>query len=254
MSNQLILDVREKYLIEELEKSVSIKKEQLELGDIVFKKNDEIILIIERKTINDLKASICDGRHREQKLRLLGSGTSKERLMYIIEGDFNKSMDSKISGMPISTLIGSLINTQLRDNIKVYKTSSLFETSEFIKKLWDKLNKDGDEYFNDNEQKITASKYSSSLKTSKKANMTSEVWFITQLCLIPQITEKIANEIVKKYQNIHLLMQEFERTPEHLKEKLLADITYPLNTDNKTRRIGEKNSKRIYMFLYGLNE
>jgi hypothetical protein len=84
--------------------------------------------------------------------------------------------------------------------------------------------------------------------------MTSEVWFITQLCLIPQITEKIANEIVKKYQNIYLLMQEFERTPEHLKEKLLADITYPLNTDNKTRRIGEKNSKRIYIFLYGLNE
>jgi len=144
MSNniELILDIRERHLISELEKYFTVKTEQLELGDIIFKKDDEIILIIERKTINDLKASICDGRHREQKARLIGSGNSVNRIMYVIEGDFDKSLDTKVTGVPISTLIGSLINTQLRDNIKVYKTNSLFETSEFIKKLWDKLNKE----------------------------------------------------------------------------------------------------------------
>lgn len=247
----LILDNREKYLITELQKTVSITTEQLQIGDIIFKKDEEILLIIERKTILDLKASICDGRHREQKARLLGSGTPKERIMYIIEGDFN---NTNISGIPVSTLIGSLINTQLRDGIKVYKTVSLAETAQFILKLWDKLKKDGDEYFIDTDNKISASTYSSTLKTSKKANMTPEVWFITQLCLIPQVTEKIADQIVKKYGNIFTLIQEYNSTPEHLKEKLLADITYPLSSGDKHRRIGEKISKRIYNFIYGINE
>jgi ERCC4-type nuclease len=251
---RLIIDNREKYLITELEnKKINFSTSQEEIGDIIFKKDEEIIFIIERKTVDDLKASICDGRHREQKLRLLGSGIPKERIMYIIEGNLDLYLETKISGVPVSTLLGSIINTQMRDNIKLYKTQTLIETTLYIIKLLDKFNKDIDNYFVE-DNTITSSKYASSLKKSKKANMTSEVWFITQLCLIPQITEKIANEIVKKYQNIYLLMQEFERTPEHLKEKLLADITYPLNTDNKTRRIGEKNSKRIYIFLYGLNE
>ena len=255
MSNniELILDIRERHLITELEKYFTVKTEQLELGDIIFKKNDEIILIIERKTINDLKASICDGRHREQKVRLIGSGNSVNRIMYIIEGDFDKSLDTKVAGIPISTLIGSLINTQLRDNIKVYKTNSLFETSEFIKKLWDKLNKDYENYFNDDNEKISSSKYASTLKTSKKANMTPEVWFITQLSLIPQVTEKIANEIVQKYKNIHVLIQEYDKTPEHLKSKLLSDITYPLAKGDKVRRIGDKISNRIYNFFYNID-
>lgn len=256
MSNpiELILDTREHYLIEELQKSFAVNTKQLELGDIIFKKDDEIILIIERKTINDLKASICDGRHREQKARLLGSGTSINRIMYIIEGSLDKSMDTKVAGVPISTLLGSLINTQLRDNIKVYKTNSLLETSEFIKKLWDKLNKDYEEYFNDDNEKISSSKYASTLKTSKKANMTPEVWFISQLSLIPQVTEKIANEIVKKYTNMYTLMQEYDKTPEHLKPKLLADITYPLAKGDKVRRVGDKISHRIYNFLYNIGE
>lgn len=256
MSNpiELIVDKRERYLIAEMEKSFSVKTEQLELGDIIFKKDDEVILTIERKTINDLKASICDGRHREQKARLIGSGKSANRIMYVIEGELDKSLDTKVSGIPISTLIGSLINTQLRDNIKVYKTNSLFETSEFIKKLWDKLNKDYENYFNDDNEKISSSKYASTLKTSKKSNMTPEVWFIAQLSLIPQVTETIANEVVQKYGNMYLLMQEYDKTPEHLKPKLLSDITYPIAKGDKVRRIGDKISQRIYNFLYNINE
>lgn len=254
MSVEITIDNRERGLIEELNKTHEIKTENLDIGDIVFKKDDETLLIIERKTIEDLKASICDGRNREQKARLLGSGLSSNRIMYIIEGDLDQSMTKKVSGLPISTLLGSLINTQLRDNIKVYKTSSLFETSEYIRKLLDKLNKDVDEYFIESDQKISASKYSSTLKTSKKANMTPEVWFITQMCLIPQITEKIANEIVKKYENMNNLLKEYTTTPEHLKEKLLSDITYKLSCGKKERRVGDKISKRIYLFLYGIVE
>jgi hypothetical protein len=84
--------------------------------------------------------------------------------------------------------------------------------------------------------------------------MTPEIWFISQLSLIPQVTEKIANEIVQKYRNIHELIQEYDKTPEHLKPKLLSDITYPLTKGDKVRRVGDKISQRIYNFLYNITD
>ena len=252
MSIELIIDVREHHLIEKLQLlSLKFSQEQLAVGDILFRNQDrETILIIERKTVNDLKASICDGRAREQKLRLLGSEIPPEKIMYLIEGNLDKNLDDKISGLPVSTLLGSLINTQLRDNIKVYKTLSLEESVNYIVKLWDKLIKDGELYFQ-SKKNISQGEYASSLKKTKKANMTPEVWFICQLTQIPQITDKIAEVIVEKYKNLMTLTREYEKTPDHLKEKLLEDLTYVLSS-GKNRRIGEKISQRIYNFIYGV--
>lgn len=252
MSIELVIDNREHKLIEELKTTHEITVEQLPVGDIVFRQDGKTILIIERKTINDLKASICDGRGREQKARLLGS-TPLDRIMYLIEGNLNKSLSSKVSGLPVSTLIGSLVNTQLRDGIKVYKTASLTESADYIRKLLDKLTKDGDKYFKDDEKSISASKYSATLKKQKKANMTPQVWFIAQLSLLPQITEKVADVIVTKYPTVVQLTLEYEKTPEHLRPKLLADLTYPLKT-GKSRRVGDKMSTRVYKFFYGIED
>lgn len=148
MSIELVIDNRENHLINTIQTMViskdKVKVEQLTIGDILFRKDEETILIIERKTVADLKASICDGRNREQKARLLGSGTAINRIMYLIEGDLTKD---KVSGIPTTTLLGSIINTQLRDNIKVYKTSNITETATYVLKILEKLEKDGAEYF-----------------------------------------------------------------------------------------------------------
>ena len=249
MSIELIIDTREHELISKLSCIVKIKVEQLDIGDIVFRQGDKVVFVIERKTVNDLKASICDGRGREQKARLLGT-TPRQRIMYLIEGSLNKSLDDKISGLPVDTLIGSLVNTQLRDGIHVYKTVSIDESVNFLYKLLDKLQKDGDKYFNE-EKNITNSEYSSSLKKSKKANMTPSVWFINQLCLIPQVTEKVAEEIVKIYPTVKDLFLNYEKTPEYLRKKLLSDIKFSVKGD-KQRRIGDKISSRVYEFFYDI--
>lgn len=253
MSIELIIDCREHKLINILETSnISKSIKQLDIGDILFKKENETILIIERKTINDLKASICDGRAREQKARLLGT-TPRNRILYLIEGSFNKPLEYDINGLPLSTLIGSLINTLLRDDIKVYKTFDINETAEFIRKLFIKLNKDIDKYFNtynnNNIQHISPSTYSSTLKKVKKTNMTPEVWFLSQLSLIPHISQKISTVIVEKYSSVTNLVLAYEKTPEHLRSKLLSDITYITN-NGKSRRIGNKISERVYIFFY----
>ena len=200
--------------------------------------------------MNDLKASICDGRGREQKARLIGS-TPRQRIIYLIEGSLDKTLNSKIGGIPVSTLIGSLINTQLRDGIKVYKTSTIDESAEFIIKLYEKLEKDGDTYFMSEDGKSSDSTYAATLKKSKKANMTPKIWFISQLSLIPQVTEKVSAIIVEKYPSVRMLIQEYEKTPEHLRIKLLSDLTFTL-ASGASRRIGDKMSARIYHFLYGI--
>ena len=170
MSIELVVDNRERQLIDLLGKQDFIVIESLNIGDIVFRKGNEILFVIERKTIADLKASIVDGRNREQKARILGSGVKKEQIMYIVEGNLNKLLTNKIDGMPLSTMVGSMINTQLRDGIKIYKTVSLLETSQFILKLYDKFKKDGSTFFNGDVgvSSVSVVDYIATIKKKKK--------------------------------------------------------------------------------------
>ena len=237
MTIELVIDNRERHLIEALGEC-KMTVETLDIGDILFREGEEVILIIERKTIADLKASICDGRAREQKARLLhSSGIHVSRIMYLIEGNLDKPLKSNCQGLPVSTLLGSLINTQLRDGIKVYKTASLKESSAYICKLLDKLQKDGDKYFKQEAKCMTAGQYSATLSKVKKANMTKEVWFLQQLSLIPGVTETTAEPIVAKYPTVSTLVLEYQRTPEHLRSKLLEDLTF-------TRKTGKTEESR----------
>lgn len=253
MQINMILDTRENELISKLsEMKVDFTVQQLDIGDILFKRGQEDIFVIERKTVRDLKASICDGRSREQKARLL-SNFSKERILYLVEGTLNRKLTDKIDGIPVSTLLGSLINTQLRDNIKVYKTDSIEESANFLVKLLDKLSKDLDEYFNNSEYSISASEYASKLKKSKKANMTNQVWFISQLLMIPGVSENIADIITTKYRTPYDLFSGYEKISESLRPLLLAELTFKQPKSGKQRRIGKVISERVYNYIYGIS-
>ena len=245
MTVKLTVDNRENHLIKLLNtNNASFEVKQLELGDIVFEnENVDVILIIERKTLHDLKASICDGRLREQRSRLISNYDTK-RIMYIIEGDINTMNTS----MNIDTLMGSMVNMQLRDSIMVYKTYNILETMRYILKLQSKLEKDISDYFKEN-RVITKTEYCSTIKTKKKSNITHENWFITQLALIPNITEYIAESIMDKYSSLPNLIKEYESIDEDKRPFMLSDITY-INKNKNTRRIGNKNSQKIYNYIY----
>ena len=81
---EFYIDNRETKIIEYFKKNPSdcIEYSQLDLGDFMFKYNGVVILIIERKTIEDMASSIKDGRYREQKSRLV-SNYSKNQILYI---------------------------------------------------------------------------------------------------------------------------------------------------------------------------
>ena len=57
---------------------------------ILIKYDNELLLIIERKTLSDLASSVKDGRCKQQKIRLLNN-FPKHKICYLIEGDLNKS-------------------------------------------------------------------------------------------------------------------------------------------------------------------
>ena len=62
--------------------------ENLHLGDIIIcddKGNEKII--VERKSLADLAASIRDGRYKEQGFRLNQSSLHNHHIYYLIEGD-----------------------------------------------------------------------------------------------------------------------------------------------------------------------
>jgi ERCC4-type nuclease len=251
MNVELVIDTRERYIIKHLKGTIEFSVEQLDLGDILFRQGEETVLLIERKTINDLKASICDGRHREQKARLMGCGLARDRICYLIEGDLDRDLTTPFSGFPVSSLVGSLINTQFRDGIKVYKTHSLHESCEYIKKLLDKLTKDGNKYFGSQTQGCSSAQYAATLKRRKGANMTARVWFVSQMCLVPRVTEKVAAKVAETYESMRALCDKYAHMEENDRGGLLENMTYELNT-GKSRRIGPVISRRIYEYIYGL--
>ena len=141
----------------------------------------------------------------------------------------------------------------LRDGIFVYKTSSILETSEFIKKLHEKLEKNINIFFNFTDIKsISLHEYASTLKKKKKNNMTPNIWFINVLSQIPQVTEKIGFEIIKNYDSVLSLISAYSKcTSQEDSKKLLSEIKIPIGI-NKHKRLGYVISERIYNFFNGI--
>ena len=67
-------------------------------------------------------------------MRLLNSQISKDKIVYLIEGKLEPNL--VIDKVPYNTFIGSMINTIIRDNFKVYQTQDLEATIFFLKEVW----------------------------------------------------------------------------------------------------------------------
>jgi len=223
----IILDNRERDLIKLCNNNnIEITCKNLDIGDIIFEENNENIYIIERKTFDDLGASIKDGRYKEQKIRLLENNNNN--VYYIIEGNikFCKTLNKK-------ALLGSLINMIFRDNIKIIFSIDLNQTYEILLQIKDKYNS-GKFIKNKND-----SNYVSSIKLNKKDNLDKKTCNIIQLATIPGVSKNIASVILEKYENLNNLIKEYEINGENILEKISLG----------KRNIGKVLSKKIYDYL-----
>jgi len=243
------IDNRENKLIAYLEtkKEISYEKKQLLLGDIqlfVNKKENEISpfidYVIERKTVKDLLASVKDGRYKEQKGRILSQIEQKYigTFFYIIEGSSHY-----LKPYEKSIYQGALISISLRDNIHIIKTDSICDTGDFLIRLYKRLIK---EDLHNIENEIQPIKYIETLKASKKANIEPITAQCMALGVIPGISYKIANQIIKKYKTLGDLFDAYQSLEtEEEKINLLKNIEI-----TEKRNLGLSASKNIYKYLF----
>ena len=114
----------------------------LDLGDVVIKNDNIILCIFERKTINDLLASIKDSRYTEQSERLNDLELDNNCIYYIIEGNRNnfvgtqeKIIYSCIYSLSYNKGFSILLSNNIQDTIKlIQEIKNRLENYKSIKK------------------------------------------------------------------------------------------------------------------------
>jgi crossover junction endonuclease MUS81 len=224
MNIELLIDIREKKLIESLQnKSIPFITTKLDVGDINIHVNDEPIIIIERKTTNDLDCSIKDGRYKEQKYRLCNLKKENIKVIYLIEGQFKSSQGWSAQ-----------INTMVRDDFHVFRVFNIKESVEFIETLMTNLPK----YISDllsNKSNISP-EYLDNICVKKKQSSQTDI-FSMQLQQIRGLSKPIADCVQSKYKN-------WKEIVENVDINTLQNLQYEGKT-GKSRKIGKVVAERL---------
>jgi len=256
------IDSREKDLVTKMTflistvpafRNLKVITENLPIGDIIISgKNNEDILIIERKTIVDLLSSIKDGRYEEQSYRLNGTPLHNHNIIYVIEGDVNKMnmfMDTKFEKL---TLYSAIFSLNYYKGFSVIRTFTLDETALFICNSTSKLMKgettDRKSFYSntptENDSSEDSNKeYIGLVKKVKKENITVENIDEIMLCQIPGVSTATAISIIKKFNNMANLIKCLEEN-----EKCLNDVTN-VNNKGQSRKITKTSIANIIKFL-----
>lgn len=111
---------------------IQLSKEVLPLGDIFIKTDeDKDVMLIERKSLQDLLASIKDGRYEEQSYRVMhSSGFPPHSVLYLIEGSLSElrtPMEKKI-------VYSALTSLNYFKGFSVIRTMNIRETADYV--IW----------------------------------------------------------------------------------------------------------------------
>ena len=224
-----------------------LEKRVLQLGDILFTSDDESVtyLCIERKSFQDLLASIKDGRYTEQSYRLSNCYPNPHNVVYLLEGMLSTVKDKK-------TVISCIASLNYFKGFSVHRTVSMAETALYVLCMADKMSR---EFKKGNSQQASTQQqasvqqvsavveaqstdYCNVVKVSKKANITKEN--IGQLILmqIPGISSTIAIEIMRPFKSFIDFVDHIRTNPEYLNTVTV-----------KQRKIGSNIVKGIQEFI-----
>ena len=160
MELQLRIDTRETELYKKCEQQISntsvfkdikLHSETLPLGDIIISNGNHDLLVIERKTIADLSSSIKDGRYDEQSYRLNGLPHHNHNIIYLIEGDINKTNTFKgynqfrpsgNTGDNKMTLYSAMFSILFYKGFSLMRSQTIDETALMICNMVYKISKD----------------------------------------------------------------------------------------------------------------
>ena len=238
---KLIVDNRES-IKEDVLKLEGTHLESLELGDYVFRVEGEVALVVERKTLADFAASITDGRHREQKSRLLGV-YPKGVIVYLIEGDIMRADKAlRHSRINVDTLMSAMLNTMLRDSIQVIRTSGPEETVYVLSCMREKLTKGYTASSTHSESLVSAA-----VKSCKRDNVTPKVALQMMLSCVPGVSVSTAGRISERFTDMRNLVDTLAAMDAQPQIDFIKDIR--VGSEAKSRKISKKAAENVVVFL-----
>lgn len=251
------IDARERDLIglvkEKLGENaqITLVVEALDVGDIIFAEDDKELLVIERKKVSDLAASIVDGRYKEQSYRLDGYPLHNHNIVYMIEGNLAQSRMSK------DTLNSSLFSMNYVKGFSVWKTNNLQDSAAFLVNSLKYLAKGSSKipYYKStdaqNDQTLpqeggaaSEKDYVSVVKTAKKENITPNNIGEIMLCQIPGISATTALAIMQHFSCMVNLIADLQEKG----EECLHEVKIP-STNGASRKLNKTCIANLVKYL-----
>ncbi len=235
---------------------IKLISQTLPLGDIIINDGINDCVIIERKTLSDLAASIKDGRYEEQSYRLNGLQHHNHNIIYLIEGDvcrFNSFKDR----IDKQTLYSAMFSINYFKGFSVMRSNNLEETAmiacNMVYKLVGGLKagklafysniltniETTDSQIND----VTEKDYCSVIKKVKKENVTQDNIGEIMLCQIPGVSSSSALAILTQFKTLPNLIKSIQDD-----ETCLNSIS-TIDSNGKSRKISKTTIATIVKFL-----
>lgn len=133
---------------------------------------ESILLIIERKTVMDLAASIRDGRYEEQGFRLNDAAVPNHNIVYLVEGDVQRVLATNCyakNRITPDAMYGAFASIMFFKGFSLYHSLHLSDTCAFICHAHRKLHKEMG-LTNTNTSKNTAKTRSAKGERSRKSD------------------------------------------------------------------------------------
>ncbi len=236
-----------------------IKSERLPLGDIILHDpagQGRDIVLFERKTLNDLAASIQDGRYKEQSFRLLQqssatatatAGFHPHNIVYIIEGDIGQyeARRNKNNRITKTALQSAMVSLLYYKGFSVVRTMNLGETADFILHFADKVAKESADgatpaytranantqpaHHTETESVTAAQAYSEvGAKKEKRDYITRDNIGEIMLAQVPGVSPKVATAILAKYGgSVYEFLGDLRRKIANYEESLSPEMSPP---------------------------
>ena len=278
------IDTREQELFKKCESTISavpkfadikLVSETLPLGDIIINDGTNDCVIIERKTLSDLAASIKDGRYEEQSYRLNGLQHHNHNIVYLVEGDMFRFNSFK-ERIDKQTLYSAMFSINYFKGFSVMRSNNMEETAMIACNMVYKLvgglksgkngfynnsinniatNKNSDDKPSDNKstdeqnnidavvKEASEKDYCSVIKKVKKDNITPDNIGEIMLCQIPGVSSASALAILAQFKTLPNLIQCLKADEQCLNNICTTDA------NGKSRKISKTAIATVVKFL-----
>lgn len=222
-------------------KDINIIEKQLPLGDIIIKNNDDVeLLIIERKSTQDLIASIKDGRYKEQSQRLSATTLHNHNIIYLIEGNL-LNVEDKWKNV----VYGVVFSLNYYQGFSVWNTLDNLNSAKYIIDITNKLQKNLSRtpFYNSDGAVENNQPYVPTIKRVKSENINRENINLLMLSQIPNVSTKVAEIILNKFSTIFELKRCLDEDPDCLNDTVCT------LSNGQTRKISKNSIENIKKFI-----